>query len=174
MGESQMLNSNGSTKGSRRLIVFGLFSIGLVLPLAQAVGPHVSMKSKEEAASDSCSTCVELRVVVAEFIPIAGSDNFIDGFGMVYSHTILKLIEPPEFFGRSLTIEHTVMPETDSIWRSVGCEAFIELSPVGLESPTVIVPAREVTIRKADSESSCENADEPELEEPGVKPGVKQ
>lgn len=118
----------------------------------ESSGDATAMHSGSDAKLTSCASCVQLRVSVSDFIPIAGSDYFVDGYGVVYSHTILTVLEPADFAGRKLTIEHVAVPDDGSIWRSVGDEAFIELSPVGLESTTVIIPASQVTIKKHDGQ----------------------
>lgn len=105
------------------------------------------MRSCSDVKLVSCASCVRLRVSVSDFIRVAGSDYFIDGSGIVCSHTILTVIESADFAGRRLTLEHVVVPDDGSIWRSVGSEAFIELSPVGPDSATMIIPVSEVSVQ---------------------------
>lgn len=145
-----MLNSNGSVSSLFLWCLAGCLALWPHATLSQCMGRDLAMHSKEKEESDSCSSCVRFKVSVSKFIRVAGSDNFVDGYGFVYSHTILTVIEPVELLGRRLTVEHTAVPDDGSIWLSVGEEAFIELSPVGLESPTVIIPAREVRIQKTE------------------------
>jgi hypothetical protein len=83
---------------------------------------------------------VRFKVVVSEFIPLASSDSFIDGSGVVYSHTMLSVIEPAMHFGRELTIEHVGSPDEGSEWSAVGTELIIDLPAFVLESPGLIIP----------------------------------
>lgn len=145
-----MLGSDGSSGSRFQWGLASFFVLWSYITLAQGVGRDMVVHSDGKEESRSCPSCVKLRVLVSEFVRIAGSDDFVEGYGVVYSHTILTVIEPAALSGRKLTIEHTAVPAGGSIWRSVGAEAIIELSPVGLQSPTVIIPAGEVDIRKQD------------------------
>lgn len=89
---------------------------------------------------------MRFKVQVAEFIPIASSDSFIDGSGVVYSHTIFSVIEPDEHYGRRITVEHTAMPEEGSLWRAVGEEALVDLPDAVLKFPQMMIPASEALL----------------------------
>lgn len=95
---------------------------------------------------------MRFKVRVSEFIPIASSDSFIDGYGVVYSHTILWVIEPAEHYGRKIIVEHTALPEEGTLWRSVGEEALVDLPDAVLKFPKMIIPVFEARPVSASSE----------------------
>ena len=140
------MNFNGAL-GS--LLRWGLVSIFAICSPIVIANDALALVERCENGDESASRskCVRLKVVVSKFIPVASADDFVGGYGVVYSHTILTVIEPGDLSGRRLTIEHTSMPEEGSIWRSVGEEAVIALPPFGLESLTVIIPVREVRVQ---------------------------
>lgn len=82
-------------------------------------------------------------MLASEFIPIVSSDSFIDGYGVVYSHTIFSVIEPAEHYGRRITVEHTALPEEGSLWRAVGEEVVIDLPGAVLKFPGMMIPVSE-------------------------------
>lgn len=97
-------------------------------------------------ATAAAEQAMRFKVQVAEFIPIASSDSFIDGYGVVYSHTMLSVIEPAEHYGRRITIEHTTLPEEGSLWRAVGEEALIDLPDAVLKFPRMMIPVSEALL----------------------------
>ena len=144
--ERKILNFNGALGSLLRWGLVSIFAICSPIVIANDALALVE-RSENGDESTSCSKCVRLKVVVSKFIPVATTDDFVEGYGVVYSHTILSVIEPVDLSGRKLTIEHTSMPEEGSLWRSVGEEAVIALRPFALESLTVIIPVREVRIQ---------------------------
>jgi hypothetical protein len=98
------------------------------------------------SAAQAAGRAMRFRVQITEFIPIASSDSFIDGYGVVYSHTILSVIEPAEQHGRRIIVEHTALPEEGSLWRAVGEKALIDLPDAVLKFPGMMIPVSEALL----------------------------
>ena len=101
---------------------------------------------RTDSDASPAAQLMRFRAQVSEFIPIASSDSFIDGYGVVYSHTMLSVIEPAEHYGRRITIEHTTLPEEGSLWRAVGEEALVDLPDAVLKFPRMMIPVSEALL----------------------------
>lgn len=123
-----------------------LFSPDVVLALFQEGERAVATHAEGAAEGKLSAAPVQLKVVVSEFIPLAGSDSFFDGSGIVYSHTLLSVVEPVTHFGRHLTIEHVVLPQEGSLWNAVGTELVIELPVYVLQVRDLIIPVGSVRL----------------------------
>lgn len=96
--------------------------------------------------AQAAGQAMRFRVQITEFVPIASSDSIIDGYGVVYSHTILSVLEPAEQHGRRITIEHTALPDEGSLWRAVGEETLIDLPDAVLKFPRMMIPVSEAVL----------------------------
>ncbi len=140
--------------GLRVTLWLGGVSIMVLVGCNDSLAPHIIIPAAEVGsektilAKGKLSKMVHITGRLESFTPNAMTDTYEDG-AVSFDATKLRVISPPEFSEREVTIYHSNGVPSDSLWRAVGKTIVFTIGEDSLKGNEVIFDGAVTDMRSA-------------------------